>query len=108
MAHGIEIEVANASARGRVEPVVNWREMVPALSESLRALATVERILRHYTFKRKNMGLIRTLIVFGTGFYSGVYVTQNYEIPRVDDPSTLYEKTVKNLNDYLEQYRKDR
>ena len=54
------------------------------------------------------MGLIKTLVVFGLGFYSGVYVTQNYEVPKVDDPSTVYEKTVKSIGDYLEQYRKDR
>ena len=82
------------------------REMT-ALLESLRVLASLEKILRHPILRRKNMGLLRTVLVFGIGFYSGVYTSQNYELPRVDDPTTLYEKSVKSINEFLEKYKKD-
>lgn len=82
--------------------------MSSAFVESLRALAALERTLRLPLLRRKNMGILRTFFVFGLGVYSGVYLSQNYELPRVDDPSTLYEKSVKSFNEYLDKYKKDR
>jgi hypothetical protein len=54
------------------------------------------------------MGVIRTLLVFGTGFYCGVYASQNYQLPTFDEPAAIADKLTKIATDYLEQYRKDK
>ncbi len=38
------------------------------------------------------MPLIRTLITFALGIYTGIYTTQNYEVPKVESPPELYER----------------
>jgi len=48
------------------------------------------------------MGLFKGLFLFGVGLYSGVYVCQNYDIPKMDDP----EKLLKKAKDYLAQFEK--
>lgn len=64
--------------------------------------------LTGFRVSRRQMGLIRTLFVFGAGFYSGVYASQNYNIPQLDEPAVLIDKFAKLVNEYLEQYRKDK
>ncbi|XP_015602377.1 uncharacterized protein LOC107271202 [Cephus cinctus] len=46
--------------------------------------------------------MFRFLITLGIGVYAGIYISQNYEVPRVDDPQKIIEK-VKQLS---EQYKK--
>lgn len=57
---------------------------------------------------RRKMGIIRTLVVFGAGFYSGVYVSQNYDIPAFDEPAAVVHKLGTIASEFLEQYRKDK
>ncbi|XP_037879765.1 uncharacterized protein LOC119631535 isoform X3 [Glossina fuscipes] len=47
--------------------------------------------------------MIKFLLTFGVGLYTGIYVSQNYEIPRVDEPSRIVEK----LKDLIEEHRKN-
>ena len=51
---------------------------------------------------RKRMGLLKTLITFGVGFYGGAYAAQNYSLPKMDEPNELYRKA----KEYLDQYKK--
>ncbi len=44
------------------------------------------------------------LLVFGAGIYGGIYLDQNYKVPRVDDPKELWEK----LQEWMSQYKKDK
>lgn len=46
-------------------------------------------------------GRLFTLIV---GFYGGIYVDQNYDVPKVSDPKEIYNK----ISEYLENHRKDK
>ncbi|XP_021959173.1 uncharacterized protein LOC110855048 isoform X2 [Folsomia candida] len=41
------------------------------------------------------------LISFLVGLYLGIYLAQNYAVPRITEPSLLYEKVVR----FLEQHR---
>ncbi|KAL0849337.1 hypothetical protein ABMA28_013652 [Loxostege sticticalis] len=36
--------------------------------------------------------MLKALIIFGTGLYTGVYIAQNYQIDKVEDPKALFEK----------------
>lgn len=38
------------------------------------------------------------------GFYGGLWVDQNYDVPKVGDPKEIYDKIQK----VLENYRKDK
>jgi hypothetical protein len=46
--------------------------------------------------------MIKFLLTFGAGLYAGVYLSQNYEVPRVDDPQALWAK----IKSYAEEHRK--
>ncbi|CAF3435847.1 unnamed protein product [Rotaria sp. Silwood1] len=48
------------------------------------------------------MTFLRTLITFSLGVYTGVYTSQNYEVPKVDSPKELYER----LAAYVSTYKK--
>lgn len=48
------------------------------------------------------MGLLRALIIYGIGFYSGVYATQNYDLPKMEEPQEILQK----IKEYLKQYEK--
>jgi len=50
------------------------------------------------------MAIFRTIITFGLGVYAGMFAAQNYEVPRVDEPTVALKK----LTDYLEQYKKEK
>ncbi|CAG7829278.1 unnamed protein product [Allacma fusca] len=45
---------------------------------------------------------VHLLITFGLGVYVGIYLSQNYEIPRIDEPFKLWSYFVK----FLEQRKK--
>lgn len=77
------------------------------LIDSVKTLRLLKSLVG-FRISRRRMGLIRTLIVFGAGFYSGVYASQNYNIPPLDEPAVLIDKFAKLANEYLEQYRKDK
>lgn len=47
--------------------------------------------------------MVKSLLVFIAGVYTGIYVTQNYEIPRVDEPQAIYDK----MKEFLNKYRKE-
>uniref|UniRef100_A0AC35TXM2 YtxH domain-containing protein n=1 Tax=Rhabditophanes sp. KR3021 TaxID=114890 RepID=A0AC35TXM2_9BILA len=49
------------------------------------------------------MSLIGKLIAFTIGVYGGVYLDQNYEVPRMPDPSQLPAK----LEEYVKRYKKE-
>lgn len=40
------------------------------------------------------MTLFRTLITFSIGVYTGLFASQNYEVPKVESPKQLYERAV--------------
>uniref|UniRef100_T1JVN7 Uncharacterized protein n=1 Tax=Tetranychus urticae TaxID=32264 RepID=T1JVN7_TETUR len=44
----------------------------------------------------------RLFFGFVTGTYFGVYLDQNYSIPKVDEPRELWSK----IQEFMEQYRK--
>ncbi|XP_026468977.1 uncharacterized protein LOC113372856 [Ctenocephalides felis] len=44
------------------------------------------------------------LITFSAAFYAGIYVAQNYEVPRVDEPSKLLER----LKEFANEHKKDK
>ncbi|XP_043505106.1 uncharacterized protein LOC122526046 [Polistes fuscatus] len=46
--------------------------------------------------------MLKALISFGLGVYTGLYLNQNYEIPKVDDPTKILER----LKEIADDYRK--
>lgn len=62
---------------------------------------TTTTITKRGYFHHK-MGFFKGLIIFSTGVYSGIYASQHYTIPPVDDPKQLFEK----LQEYLKQFEK--
>lgn len=46
--------------------------------------------------------MLKALISFGLGVYTGLYLSQNYEIPKIDDPSQILVK----LKEFAEDYRR--
>ncbi|KAH8378811.1 hypothetical protein KR009_001540 [Drosophila setifemur] len=57
--------------------------------------------------KKRFRNLKRTLffstLTFGAGVYTGLYLSQNYEVPRVDDPQKLIQK----MNDKVKELMDD-
>ncbi|XP_036327046.1 uncharacterized protein LOC118739680 isoform X1 [Rhagoletis pomonella] len=41
-------------------------------------------------------------LTFGAGIYTGIYISQNYEVPRVDEPGKLVEK----IKEFADEHRK--
>ena len=54
------------------------------------------------SFKFETMGLFKAVLIFGTGVYTGIYASQNYEIEKLDSPKAIF----KSIQDYLKQYEK--
>ncbi|VEN64571.1 unnamed protein product [Callosobruchus maculatus] len=46
--------------------------------------------------------MVRGFFSFLLGMYAGVYIAQNYDIPRVDEPTALYEK----IKDFADKHKK--
>ncbi|KZS18069.1 Uncharacterized protein APZ42_016045 [Daphnia magna] len=46
--------------------------------------------------------MFRGALTFGVGIYAGIYLSQNYQIPRVDEPKVVWEK----IQSLMEQYKK--
>lgn len=47
------------------------------------------------------INMIKGLIIFGAGLYTGVYVAQNYKIDKVEDPKVLFERAQAYVKDKL-------
>lgn len=50
--------------------------------------------------------MLKGLIIFGTGIYTGIYLAQNYKVPQVDKPEELIGKLKEMLAEFNQQYRK--
>lgn len=46
--------------------------------------------------------LVGGALTFGAGVYAGIYITQNYDVPRVDEPAKLWEK----VKDWADSHKK--
>lgn len=45
-------------------------------------------------------------LTFGAGVYTGIYITQNFEVPPVDEPAKLWAKTSEKVKEFLDQNKK--
>jgi len=50
--------------------------------------------------EEKKMGLFNFMTGLMAGVYAGVYIAQNYEVPKVSDPVTMMDKVKKLAEDY--------
>ncbi|CAH1105043.1 unnamed protein product [Psylliodes chrysocephalus] len=46
--------------------------------------------------------MVRGIFSFLIGIYAGIYLSQNYDVPRVDDPTALYQK----IKDFADKHKK--
>ncbi|XP_034183028.1 uncharacterized protein LOC117605612 [Osmia lignaria lignaria] len=40
------------------------------------------------------------MLTFSVGVYAGIYISQNYEVPRVDEPAKIIERIKKFADEY--------
>ncbi|XP_017842557.1 uncharacterized protein LOC108599887 isoform X2 [Drosophila busckii] len=45
-------------------------------------------------------------LTFGAGVYTGIYVSQNYEVPRVDDPPKMVERLNAKIRELVDGTKK--
>jgi len=50
----------------------------------------------------RTLNMLRFLISLSIGVYAGIYIAQNYEVPRVDEPAKLYQRVL----EFLEENKK--
>ncbi|XP_017093247.2 uncharacterized protein [Drosophila bipectinata] len=53
-----------------------------------------------------NRAMFFSMITFGAGVYTGIYVSQNYEVPRVDDPQKLVQRLNEKVKELMEDSKK--
>ena len=46
--------------------------------------------------------MFKFLITLSIGIYAGIYISQNYEIPRVDEPTKIIER----IKEIADEYKK--
>ncbi|CAG9832860.1 unnamed protein product [Diabrotica balteata] len=46
--------------------------------------------------------MFRGFVSFLIGLYAGIYLSQNYDVPKVDDPTALYDK----IKEFADSHRK--
>lgn len=46
--------------------------------------------------------MFKFLITLSIGIYAGIYISQNYEIPRIDEPSKIIER----IKEITDEYKK--
>lgn len=46
--------------------------------------------------------MFKFLITFSIGIYAGIYISQNYEIPRIDEPTKIIER----IKEITDEYKK--
>lgn len=51
--------------------------------------------------------MLRGLLIFAAGVYTGMYATQNYDVPQVDKPQELLARFKTWLGDLDKEYRKN-
>lgn len=44
-------------------------------------------------------------IIFGAGMYAGVYVAQNYQIDKVEDPKVLFNKVYDSIKEKIDDLK---
>lgn len=47
--------------------------------------------------------MFRGFFTFVIGLYAGIYLAQNYDVPKVDDPQNLFNK----VKEFADKHRKD-
>jgi len=47
--------------------------------------------------------MFKGFLSFLVGLYGGIYLSQNYDVPRVDDPGAIYQK----IKDFADRHKKD-
>ncbi|ERL93199.1 hypothetical protein D910_10496 [Dendroctonus ponderosae] len=47
--------------------------------------------------------MVKGLLAFLVGVYSGIYVSQIYNVPRVDDPRAIFER----VKEFADKHKKD-
>jgi len=57
---------------------------------------------KRYNLYFYQMGLLNFITGMFTGLYAGIYLTQNYNVPALPDPTTLVDKAKK----FLEENKK--
>ncbi|KAH8370460.1 hypothetical protein KR093_003590 [Drosophila rubida] len=50
--------------------------------------------------------LFFSTLTFGAGVYTGIYVSQNYEVPRVDNPQKLVERMNEKFRELVDGKKK--
>ncbi|KAH8416924.1 hypothetical protein KR222_004412 [Zaprionus bogoriensis] len=50
--------------------------------------------------------LFFSMLTFGAGVYTGIYVSQNYEVPRVDNPQKLVERLNEKIRELVDGKKK--
>jgi len=48
------------------------------------------------------MGVFSGVLMLAIGVYSGIYIDQNYKVPRIDEPKELWRK----VKDFASQHKK--
>lgn len=48
--------------------------------------------------------MIKAIVIFGAGVYTGVYIAQNYQIDKVEDPKVLFEKAQAFVKSKLDEF----
>lgn len=51
---------------------------------------------------RKMAGIFKLIyfqLTLGAGVYAGMYIAQNYDVPKVDEPSKVYDKVLALFDD---------
>ena len=51
--------------------------------------------------------VLKFLLTFGTGIYCGIYLSQNYDIPKVWEPSEVYSRVKDFVSEMNDKYKKD-
>lgn len=52
--------------------------------------------------------VLKFLVTFGTGIYCGIYLSQNYDVPKVYEPKELLSKLQDFVGEMNDKYRKDK
>lgn len=75
---------------------------VSACMSSGAATNVTSKILRLDNSASNILNMLKFLISLSIGVYAGVYIAQNYEVPRVDEPSKIYQRILQ----FLEENKK--
>ncbi|KAM7359052.1 uncharacterized protein ACRADG_003796 isoform 4-T4 [Cochliomyia hominivorax] len=51
--------------------------------------------------------MLKFLLTFSAGIYTGIYISQNYEVPRVDEPSKIIDKIKELADEHRKNFTKE-